>query len=192
MLILASKSATRKALLAGAGIAFETHLAGVNEREIEAAALGDGASAAEVARRLAEAKAVAVTGNLVIGADQVLALDGALLHKVETMDAARARLDQLRGRTHQLHAGVALAKDGQVIWSTVETAHLTMRDFSDAERDAVLVLEGEAVLASVGAYRYEGPSIRLFEKIEGDYFAVLGLPLVPLLTALRQFAPSAF
>jgi septum formation protein len=192
MLILASKSETRKALLAGAGIAFEARSAGVNERAIEAAAVGDGAGAAEVAQRLAEAKALAVSGEIVVGADQVLALDGALLHKVETMDAARLRLDQLRGRTHQLHAGVTLARDGQVIWSAFETAHLTMRDFSDAERDVVLALEGEAVLATVGAYRYEGPSIRLFEKIEGDYFAILGLPLLPLLAALRQFAPSAF
>lgn len=192
MLILASESRTRKTLLAGAGLAFDARPAGVNEREIEAAALMNGATPILVAQELAEAKATAIAGDVVIGADQVLALDGVLLHKTKDLDGARAQLDRLRGKTHELHAAVALAVRGQVVWSTVDTAELTMHEFSDAERDRVLALEGEAVLGSVGAYRIEGPSIRLFERVAGDYFTILGLPLLPLLAALRVHAPEVF
>lgn len=190
MLILASESRTRKALLAGAGLAFEARPAGVNEREIEAAAVMNGATPVLVAQELAEAKALAIEGPVVIGADQVLALDGELLHKTKDIEGARRQLDRLRGKTHHLHAAVALARNGRVIWSTVETAELTMHDFSDDERDHVLALEGEAVLGSVGGYRIEGPSIRLFERVAGDYFTILGLPLLPLLAALRINAPE--
>lgn len=192
MLILASESRTRKALLAGAGLAFEVRPAGVNEREIEAASVMNGATPILVAQELAEAKATAIDGDVVIGADQVLALDGALLHKTKDLDSARLQLDRLRGKTHELHAAVALAVHGHVVWSTVDTAELTMHDFSDRERDQVLALEGGAVLGSVGAYRIEGPSIRLFERIAGDYFTILGLPLLPLLAALRVHAPEVF
>lgn len=192
MLILASESKTRKALLAGAGLAFEARAAGVNEREIEATAVMNGASPMLVAQELAEAKATAIAGDIVIGADQVLAVEGELLHKTRDFESARKQLDRLRGKTHELHAAVALAVKGRVVWSTVETAELTMHDFSDAERDRVLALEGDAVLGSVGAYRIEGPSIRLFERVEGDYFTILGLPLLPLLTALRTHAPEVF
>lgn len=115
---------------------------------------------------------------------------GNILHKPESMAAARKQLDGLRGRAHHLHSGVALVREGEVLWSEVMTATLTMRSFSTAERDTVLGLEGDAVLGSVGAYRLEGPSIRLFERIEGDYFTILGLPLLPLLGALRQHAPE--
>lgn len=189
MLVLASESPVRKALLRGAGLAFEARPAGVNERQIESQAVASGAKPPEVAQRLAEAKALAVEGDIVIGADQMLVLDGTILHK--TADA-RARLDELRGRMHFLHAGVALARDGRIAWSGVDTARLTMHAFSDAERDAVLALEGPDVVGSVGAYRLEGPSVRLFEKVEGDYFTVLGLPLLPLLQALRTHAPEVF
>lgn len=192
MLILASESKTRRALLHGAGLTFEACPAGVNEREIESVALMNGASPELVAQELAEAKATALTGTVVIGADQVLALDGELLHKTADLEAARRQLDRLRGKTHQLHAAVALARAGRVVWSTVETAELTMHDFSDAERDRVLALEGDAVLGTVGAYRIEGPSIRLFERVAGDYFTILGLPLLPLLAALRAHAPEVF
>ena len=109
MLILASESRTRKALLAGAGLAFEARPAGVNEREIEAAAVMNGATPILVAQELAEAKATAIAGDVVIGADQVLALDGELLHKTTDLDGARRQLDRLRGKTHELHAAVALA-----------------------------------------------------------------------------------
>jgi septum formation protein len=188
MLILASQSQTRKALLEHAGIAFEAVAARVNEREIETRNPVERQSPGLVASMLAEAKALSVLGEVVIGADQILELDGKILHKPAGFDEARNRLDRLRGRMHRLHTAVVLARNGEVVWRHVETAALTMRDFSDDEREAVLREEGEAVLGSVGAYRLEGPSIRLFEKIEGDYFAILGLPLLPLLRALRQHA----
>lgn len=194
MLILASQSQTRKALLSGAGLRFETCPAQIDERALEAEVLGKGGDALAVARRLAEAKALEVStrhrGAVVIGADQVLALGPELLHKPVDLGAAVAQLDQLRGRRHFLHTGIALAQDGQALWAATESAGLTMRSFSDAERDQVLALDGDAVLASVGGYRLEGPSIRLFERIEGDYFTILGLPLLPLLAALLQHAPE--
>jgi len=193
MLILASQSATRKALLAGAGLRFETSPAQIDERRLEAEVLGKGGDAPAVARRLAEAKALSVSlarRGVVIGADQVLAVEGELLHKPGNLIAAAAQLDRLAGRTHFLHAGLALAEAGQLLWSGTSSASLTMRRFGAAERDQVLALEGAAVLASVGAYRLEGPSIQLFERIDGDYFTILGLPLLPLLEALRQHAPA--
>ena len=191
MLILASTSPTRKALLANAGIAFEAVRARVNERDVEAEALVEGVSPEALALRLAEAKARSVEGEAVVGSDQILELDGGVLHKAGDIEEARRRLDQLRGRVHVLHTAAVLMRDGRPAWSTVETARLAMRAFSDSERDAVLEAEGDEVLGSVGAYRLEGPSIRLFERIEGDYFAILGLPLLPLIAALRQHAPAA-
>ena len=189
MLVLASESPIRKALLSGAGLTFEARSAGVNERLIESQAVANGADAPSVATRLAATKALAVEGEVVIGADQMLVLDGAILHK--TADA-RGRLDELRGKTHLLHAGVALARNGAIVWSDVDTARLTMHDFTDAERDRVLDLEGPGVVSSVGAYRLEGPSVRLFARVEGDYFTILGLPLLRLLAALRTHAPEVF
>ncbi|HUV33268.1 MAG TPA: Maf family protein, partial [Devosiaceae bacterium] len=118
-------------------------------------------------------------------------LGTSLLHKPADIDAARARLDRLRGRTHYLHSAVALVHAGEIVWSKLVTAALTMREFSDSERDAVLALEGESALLSVGGYRLEGPAIRLFETIDGDYFAILGLPLLELLATLREHAASA-
>jgi septum formation protein len=191
MLILASQSRIRAALLANAGLAFAIRPAALDERALEA---GAPPGPQGLARHLAEAKARSVSqgepGAVVIGADQVLALDGEVLHKVADLDGARARLDRLKGRAHHLHAGVAIARAGEVLWSHVETARLVMRDFSDAERDLVLALEGPEVLASVAAYRLEGPSIRLFSAVEGDYFTILGLPLLALLGALRIHAPQ--
>jgi len=192
MLILASQSPARKALLTGAGLRFETSPAQIDERALEATLLGKAPEA--VARQLAEAKALDVSrrrpGDTVIGGDQVLAFEGELLHKPADFLEARAQLDRLKGRLHHLHCGVALARDGALLWSETHSARLLMREFTDAERDAVLELEGEAVLGSVGAYRLEGPSVRLFAAIEGDYFTILGLPLLPLLTALRLNAPD--
>lgn len=188
MLILASRSPARKALLAGAGLAFEARDPDVNERLIEANLAGE--SAETVARRLAEAKARGIGGDdAVIGADQVLALGEERLHKPPSLAAAREQLLRLRGRTHVLHAGVALAVGGEVVWSTTESAALTMREFSEAELDGVLALEGNATLGSVGGYRLEGPSVQLFQRIEGDYFTILGLPLLQLLAALRRHVP---
>ena len=190
MLILASQSPTRRALLHNAGIAFEVVPARVNEREIEAALPVEQRTPAAVAALLADAKALSVDGEVVVGADQVLELDGSVLHKAASLDEARQRLDLLRGRSHQLHTAAALARNGVVVWRAMETARLTMRSFSAAERDAVLAAEGEAILGSSGAYRLEGPSIHLFESVEGDYFSILGLPLLPLLAALRTHAPE--
>jgi septum formation protein len=131
-------------------------------------------------------------GALVIGADQTLALGTELLHKpVDRADAA-LQLDRLKGKTHRLHAAVTLVRDDELLWSDIQTAELTLRDFSDEDRDDVLAREGDAILSSVGGYRLEGPSIRLFEAISGDYFTILGLPLLPLLAALRSFAPDLF
>jgi len=193
MLILASRSPTRRNLLAGAGFSFSSAVAGIDERRLENELRAAGASPVEIARRLAAAKAADVArrhpDSAVIGADQVLVVDGELLHKPGNAEAARAQLGRLRGRAHRLHAGVALAVAGEAVWDHVETAELVMRGFSDAERDAILAAEGEAVLASVGSYRLEGPSVRLFERVEGDYFTILGLPLLALIGALRQFAP---
>jgi septum formation protein len=192
MLILASNSPARQALLTGAALRFETSPAQIDERALEAGLLGKPPEA--VARQLAEAKALDVSrrrpGDVVVGGDQMLAFEGELLHKPDDLDAARRQLDRLRGRLHHLHCGVALAREGELLWSETHSARLLMREFSDAERDAVLALEGEAALRSVGAYRLEGPSVRLFAAIEGDYFTILGLPLLPLLTALRLHAPE--
>lgn len=192
MLILASNIAARKALLAGAGLTFESSPAPIDERAEEAAVLGKGPAA--VARHLAEAKALAVSRlqpeRIVIGADQTLSLGDEIFHKPADLEGARQQLSRLRGKTHRLSCGVALAQDGVVLWSDVAVADLTMREFSDAERDAILKEEGPLALGSVGGYRLEGPSVRLFERIEGDYFTILGLPLLPLLAALRQRAPA--
>lgn len=194
MLVLASKSAARKALLNGAGLRFETCPVEIDERALEASMLGKGAGATEVARELAVAKARAASrrrpGDVVIGGDQVLAHDGELLHKPENRIAARDQLLRLRGGQHFLHAGIALVQDSELLWSSVESAGLTMRRFDEAELLQAMDLEGDEILHSVGAYRLEGPSIRLFERIEGDYFTILGLPLLPLLEALRTFAPQ--
>lgn len=194
MLILASQSRTRKALLTQAGLNFSTVFAAIDERALEAAASAAGADGRDIALLLSRAKAGAVAalhpGNLVIGADQTLALGTELLHKPKSIVDAARQLDHLAGKTHRLHAGVALIGDGIELWSGVETAELTMRQFDAEERDSVMALEGPSILSSVGGYRLEGPSIRLFAAVSGDYFTVLGLPLLPLLAALRQFAPQ--
>ncbi len=194
MLILASHSSTRKALLQQAGLVFSTQPAALDERALEQGVLEAGGDGRDVALLLAQKKAMAVSGEQsgawVIGADQTLSLGTELLHKPGDRDGAVAQLEHLRGKTHRLHAGVALVRDGQVVWSDVQTAELTMRDFSAAERDDVLAREGASALQSVGGYRLEGPSIRLFETVSGDYFTILGLPLLPLLAALREWAPE--
>ncbi len=189
MIVLASKSAARRAVLEGAGVRFEAVVAGVDEEAVKATLLSEGAGPREIADVLAEQKALAVSRgrpDYVIGADQTLDLGGELHDKAETMDAARERLKALRGRPHKLHSAVVVAKDGAAIWRELATATLTMRDFSDAFLETYLAEEGEAALGSVGCYRLEGPGAQLFSKIEGDYFAILGLPLLGLLEALRQ------
>ncbi|KRA95738.1 hypothetical protein ASD83_19055 [Devosia sp. Root685] len=194
MLILASSSPTRKALMEKASFSFSVIPADVDERALEAQALGSGADGRDLAGLLARAKAEAVSklhpDAYVIGADQTLALGTELLHKPSSREDAARQLDHLAGKTHRLHAAVALVRNGELLWSDIETAELTMRQFSPEERDLVLDLEGAAALTAVGGYRLEGPSIRLFETIQGDYFTILGLPLLPLVGALRDIAPE--
>lgn len=187
--VLASKSAARRAVLEGAGVPFEAVVAGVDEDAVKAGLLGEGASVRDIADALAELKAIKVSRKspaLVIGADQTLEFEGKLYDKAETAEEARARLQALRGKAHKLHSAVVVAKDGAPIWREVATATLTMRDFSDAFLDEYLAVEGDEALGSVGCYRLEGPGAQLFSKIEGDYFAILGLPLLGLLDLLRR------
>lgn len=196
MLILASKSPTRKSLLDAVGIAFSVRTVPVDERGIEARLADAGTGKAEIALALAREKALAVSltapGALVIGADQTLQCGDLDLHKPDSRETATRQLRALAGHTHHLHAAAALARDGEILWEICESAEMTMRDFSDAELDIVLDLEGEAILGSVGGYRLEGPSVRLFAHIRGDYFTVLGLPLLALLEGLRAHAPDLF
>lgn len=187
--VLASKSAARRAVLTGAGVDFTVQVAGVDEDAAKTALLAKGASVREIAAALAELKALkAPAGDeaLVIGADQTLEFEGELYDKAETLEAARDRLVRLRGKPHRLHAAVAVATAGAVIWSETVTATLTMREFSDAFLDAYLAAEGDAALGSVGCYRLEGLGAQLFSRIEGDYFAILGLPLLGLLDLFRR------
>jgi septum formation protein len=188
-LVLASKSAARRAVLEGAGVPFEAAVAGVDEEAVKAGLLAEGASPREVADALAELKAIKVSRGrpeFVVGADQTLEFEGQLYDKAETVDEARERLKALRGKPHRLHSAVVVAKEGAPIWRELATATLTMRDFSDEFLEAYLAQEGEAALGSVGCYRLEGPGAQLFSRIEGDYFAILGLPLLGLLDLLRR------
>lgn len=189
-LILASASPFRRRLLTDAGLAFDTDRAGIDERAVEAA-LGDAASDGEtVAAVLAQAKAEEVSGRhpqaLVIGADQTLAIEGEILHKPADMEAARRTLLRLSGRTHQLHSALALAEAGETVWSHTETVSLTMRQFDPGFVGRYLARVGDRALESVGAYQIEGEGIQLFERIDGDFFAIIGLPLLPLLKELRN------
>ena len=187
-LVLASQSEVRGKMLAAAGLRFEIRPAHIDERGVETQAGVDDAAAA--ARLLARVKAQAVsaqrTGQLVLGADQTLALGTARFSKPTDRNKATEQLRALRGRTHELHSAVALVRDGAVLFDCVDTARLTMRDVSDRFLNDYLDMAGEAAVHSVGAYQLEGIGIHLFEKVEGDYFTILGLPLLPLLKFLRQ------
>lgn len=188
-IVLASKSVFRARMLESAGLAVDIHPSEVDERAIEAPAMARGASPAAVAVLLSEAKALATSqrmpGRLVVGSDQTLALGEQRFSKPTDRTAARAQLAALRGRTHMLASGAALVRDGRVIWSDHEEVHLTMRGFSNAFLDDYLDRMGEVVTTTVGGYQLEGLGVQLFERIEGDYFTVLGLPLLKLLAALR-------
>jgi septum formation protein len=188
-LVLASKSTARAALLRGAGLDPVLIDAGVDEAVIKRGLLGRHAGPREVAHVLAEEKAKAGSlqiDGLVVGADQTLDLEGRLFDKPETLDDARAHLRAFRGKTHHLHSGLAVASAGEILFATVESVALTVRLFSDAWLDAYLEAQGDRLLTSVGAYQLEGPGVQLFDKIEGDYFTVLGLPLLTLLAFLRE------
>jgi len=189
-IVLASASAARKAVLEAAGLRFEAVAAAVDEGAIKESARAEGYSAADAAMMLAEAKARRIAARrpeaLVIGCDQMLVVGDRWFDKPESAEAARGHLEALRGKTHQLVTAVLCWRGGQRIWQHVATPRLTMRPVSDAFIDAYLALEGEAVTSSVGAYRLEGPGIHLFDRVEGEHAAILGLPLLPLLGFLRQ------
>lgn len=189
-LVLASSSKIRRQLLGNAGIAFEVIPSRVDERYLEEPLLAAGAGPAEIAEMLAEAKAVAVSAEapdaLVIGADQTLDLAGARFAKPADRDEARRQLRALSGNTHRLHSALAVARGGEIVWRFRGTAGLTMRPLADRDIDRYLDEVGAAALTSVGAYQLEGPGIRLFAAIDGDYFTILGLPLLPLLAFLRD------
>lgn len=191
-LVLASGSATRRAMLSAAGIDVTVQPADVDESAVRDALLSADPSVSHevVPLALAEAKAKAVSrglpGALVIGADQVLSFDGRLFEKPQSVAEARQNLWELRGKSHALHSAVALAQDGSIVWHDADTAVLTMRKFSEAALDAYLDRVGDVVLTSVGAYQIEGPAIQLFEVVEGDHATILGMPLLPLIAELRH------
>ena len=189
-LVLASGSVTRQAMLRAAGVDFAVVSPNVDESEIKAALLGEGAGAREIADALAEIKACQVSrrlpGVLVLGSDQVLELPGGgTLDKPEGRAGAEAHLRLLMGVEHRLVCGAVIALDGKAIWRVVDTARLTMRPLSDAFIAEYLEREGDAVLGSVGAYRLEGLGAQLFTKVSGSHFTVLGLPLLQVLDFLR-------
>ncbi len=189
-IILASASPFRKTLLANAGIEFEAVPADVDERVLEAPLAGTGATPEDVASILAEAKAINVSGShpgaLVIGCDQTLSLGDRVFHKPRDKEDARRHLLDLSGKTHQLNSAVVLVRDGKTLWRDVSIARLTMRKLDPAFIGRHLARVGDKALASVGAYQIEGEGIQLFEKIDGDYFTIVGLPLLPLLAKLRE------
>ncbi len=187
-LILASQSSARKMLLANAGLEFEAVTADIDERGIQAASRLS--NPREIALLLAREKARAVSashpGSYVIGADQTLALGMRLFNKPADPAQALAQLRDLAGKSHELNSAVAVARDGKIVFEDVSVARMTMRETTEAELSAYLAAAGDAVTTSVGAYQLEGLGIHLFERIEGDHFTILGLPLLPLLAFLRR------
>jgi len=185
-LVLASRSQVRQALLKAAGIPVEVRPADLDERRLEAGAPAPGAVAALLARAKASAVARTNPGRLTLGADQTLALGGKRFTKPADRAAARAQLAALAGRTHELHSAIAFVQDGTVLFEHVGIARLTMRALSDDFLDGYLDAAGKSATASVGAYQLEGFGVQLFERIDGDYFTVLGLPLLAALDFVRR------
>jgi len=187
-LVLASRSAARRVMLAAAGIPMEPNPADLDERTLEARAASQ--TPAGVAVLLAREKAAFVArahpGRLVLGADQTLALGAMRFAKPADRQAARAQLRALSGRSHELHSAIAFVQDGAVLFELTDSARLTMRSLSDHFLDLYLDAVGEAATASVGAYQLEGLGSHLFERVDGDYFTILGLPLIPALDFLRR------
>jgi len=187
-LVLASKSDIRGKILAAAGLRFEIRPAQIDERavEVNAGKLDAAASASHLARAKAEAASAALPGRVVLGADQTLALGRERFSKPADRAQAVKQLRALRGKTHALYSALALVQDGKALFDCVDTARLTMRDVSDRFIDDYLDMAGQNALSSVGGYQLEGVGIHLFERVAGDYFTILGLPLLPLLAFLRQ------
>lgn len=189
-LILASSSPFRRQLLENAGLAFEAIAAKIDERAIEAPLEAAGATPDEVALHLARAKALDVSTQhpkaLVIGSDQTMSLGARVYHKPPTPEAAKDHLLSLSGKTHRLNSAVAFAKSGVIVWEHVAHAHMSVRPLSPDFIDRHLARVGARALQSVGAYQLEGEGIQLFEKIDGDYFTIIGLPLLVMLNELRR------
>ncbi|MDQ0318212.1 septum formation protein [Pararhizobium capsulatum DSM 1112] len=189
-LVLASASPFRRMLLENAGIAFGSQAAAIDERAIDAKLEAEGASPETIALALAAEKAVDIARHfpeaVVIGSDQTMSLGARVYHKPRTMDEARDHLLSLSGQTHQLNSAIVLHQDKEILWRHVSSARLTMRNFDRDFVEQHLARVGEKALSSVGAYQLEGEGIQLFDAIEGDYFTILGLPMLPLLAKLRE------
>lgn len=187
-LVLASKSSVRREVLQAAGIPLEVIPADIDERAIERnqGAAGPGETATMLAREKARAISATKPSRIVLGADQTLALGSKRFSKPASRDAARAQLMMLRGKTHELHSGIAIVHDNAVLFEHCAVARLTMRNFSESFLDAYLEQIGASAMQSVGAYQLEKTGIQLFETIEGDHFTILGMPLLPLMNFLRH------
>ena len=187
-LVLASQSKARQSLLADAGITFESDPAEIDEREIQVSSgfSGPGDIASLLAREKARVVSARRQGRYVVGADQTLALGARIFNKPSGRAQAADQLRVLSGHCHELHAAVAVVRDGKLLFEHVSIARMTMRRLDDAEIDRYLDEAGDAVTSSVGAYQLEGLGIHLFERIEGDHFTILGLPLLPLLAFFRS------
>jgi septum formation protein len=188
-IILASGSAIRRKLMEDAGIEFEVIAKPVDEAAIKETMLAESARLQDIADALAEAKSLRVSRiepGLVIGADQIMVMDGQLFDKPKDINAARERLKLMRGKTHYLVGAVVISENGSPVWRHLAKTKLTMRDFSDAFLEDYLKAEGELVTKSVGAYRFEGLGAQLFSHVEGDFFSILGLSLLPVMDYLRM------
>ena len=188
-IILASGSAIRRQILDGAGLDYEIIIKPVDESAIKASMLGQNSRLRDIADALAEAKSMRVSrieAGFVIGADQIMVMDGQLYDKPISIEAARERLKAMRGKTHELLGAVVICENGKAVWRHMSKTRLTMRDFSDEFLEGYIEKEGELLTKSVGAYRFEGLGAQLFSKVDGDFFSILGLSLLPVLDYLRE------
>ena len=191
-LILASASSSRQQMLRAAGVAFDVVPAEIDEAAVRDAVMAadDGLSPSDVAELLATQKALAVSGGqpgrLVLGGDQILTSEGRVYEKAKSLDELRSTLLALSGKTHQLHSAAALVRDGEVVWSTLANVNVAFRPYDPAFVGWYLGTVGEAALSSVGGYHLEGLGAQLVRRIDGDFFAVLGMPLIEVLGALRE------